>query len=109
MPAKKSVAKAPEGIENVLEQIRQEFGEGAIMRLGGSEDIPAIPVVSTGSFTLDNALGVNGLPRGRVVEIYGPESSGKTTLVLHVIRNAQRNGRLPVSSLNPPMAGNHRS
>jgi recombination protein RecA len=100
MPARKSAAKAaakaapPQGIDMVLEQIRQEFGEGAIMRMGGSEEIPKIPVVSTGSFTLDTALGVGGLPRGRVVEIYGPESSGKTTLTLHVIRNAQKNGGL---------------
>ncbi len=95
MPAKKSAAKGgPMEIDMVLDQIRQEFGDGAIMRMGGSEEIPAIPVVSTGAFTLDNALGVGGLPRGRVVEIYGPESSGKTTLALHVIRNAQRNGGL---------------
>lgn len=78
-------------IENVLEQIRKEFGEGAIMRLGGGE-IQKVPSISTGSFSLDIALGIGGLPRGRIVEIYGPESSGKTTLTLHVIANAQRAG-----------------
>ncbi|MCE9613705.1 MAG: recombinase RecA [Lentisphaerae bacterium] len=81
-------------IEAVISQIRKEFGEGAIMRMGGTEHMDAIPVISTGAFSLDVALGVGGLPRGRVVELFGPESSGKTTLALHVIANAQRNGGL---------------
>jgi recombination protein RecA len=78
-------------IEAALAQIDKQFGKGSIMRLGSREkvDVPAIP---TGSLSLDAALGVGGLPRGRVVEIYGPESSGKTTLALHVISEAQRRG-----------------
>ncbi len=76
-------------IDAALAQIDKQFGKGSIMRLGSHEtlDIPAIP---TGSLSLDAALGVGGLPRGRVVEIFGPESSGKTTLALHVIAEAQR-------------------
>jgi recombination protein RecA len=78
-------------IEAALAQIDKQFGKGSIMRLGSREkiDVPAIP---TGSLSLDAALGVGGMPRGRVVEIYGPESSGKTTLALHVIAEAQKRG-----------------
>ena len=78
-------------IDAALAQIDKQFGKGSIMRLGSREkvDIPAIP---TGSLSLDAALGVGGMPRGRVVEIYGPESSGKTTLALHVIAEAQKRG-----------------
>ncbi len=78
-------------IEAALAQIDKQFGKGSIMRLGSREtiDVPAIP---TGSISLDAALGVGGLPRGRVIEIFGPESSGKTTLSLHVIAEAQRRG-----------------
>jgi len=92
--AKKSDDKgaAGGGIEAVIAQIRKEFGEGAIMRMGGTDEMLPIPCISTGAFSLDLALGVGGLPRGRVVELFGPESSGKTTLALHVIANAQRNG-----------------
>ena len=85
---KKERAKA---IEAALAQIDKQFGKGSIMRLGSREkiDVPAIP---TGSLSLDAALGVGGVPRGRVIEIFGPESSGKTTLSLHVIAEAQRRG-----------------
>ena len=78
-------------IEAALAQIDKQFGKGSIMRLGSREtiDVPAIP---TGSLSLDAALGVGGVPRGRVIEIFGPESSGKTTLSLHVIAEAQRRG-----------------
>jgi recombination protein RecA len=78
-------------IEAALAQIDKQFGKGSIMRLGSREkvDVPAIP---TGSLSLDAALGVGGVPRGRVIEIFGPESSGKTTLALHVIAEAQRRG-----------------
>jgi recombination protein RecA len=78
-------------IEAALAQIDKQFGKGSIMRLGSREavDVPAIP---TGSLSLDAALGVGGVPRGRVVEIFGPESSGKTTLALHVIAEAQKRG-----------------
>ena len=78
-------------LEAVLSQIRKEFGEMAIMRLG-DHDQAEIPVISTGALSLDLALGVGGLPRGRIVECYGHESSGKTTLALHVVANAQKAG-----------------
>ena len=78
-------------LASALSQIEKQFGKGAIMRMGDRVD-EAIEVVSTGSLGLDIALGVGGLPRGRVVEIYGPESSGKTTLTLQVIASCQRNG-----------------
>ncbi len=95
MAAKKSETnRGVADIDTVLSQIRKEFGDGAIMRMGEADSHNEIPVISTGSFSLDMALGVGGLPRGRVVEIYGPESSGKTTLTLHVIANAQRAGGL---------------
>ncbi len=75
-----------------LSQIERQFGKGSIMRMGDSKAVRNIEVVSTGSLGLDIALGVGGLPRGRVVEVYGPESSGKTTLTLQAIANAQRQG-----------------
>ena len=81
-------------IDAVIAQIRKEFGDGAIMRMGQAEVDKKIAVIPTGAFSLDIALGVGGLPRGRVVEIFGPESSGKTTLTLHIIANAQKAGGL---------------
>ena len=78
-------------LDAVMSQIRKEFGEMAIMRLGDQE-VKEIPVISTGAVSLDMALGVGGLPRGRIVECYGQESSGKTTLALHVVANAQKQG-----------------
>ena len=78
-------------LDAVMSQIRKEFGEMSIMRLGDQE-VKEIPVISTGALSLDLALGVGGLPRGRIVECYGQESSGKTTLALHVVANAQKNG-----------------
>lgn len=81
-------------LDAVLSQIRKEFGDSAIMRMGDAEATKDIPVISTSSLSLDLALGVGGLPRGRIVEIYGQESSGKTTLALHVIANAQKAGGL---------------
>ena len=78
-------------LASALSQIDKQFGKGAVMRMGDKVNEP-IDVVSTGSLGLDVALGIGGLPRGRVVEIYGPESSGKTTLTLQVIANCQRNG-----------------
>jgi recombination protein RecA len=92
--AEEPKGKIPAALNAVLAQIQKEFGEGAIMRLGEGESLKQIPCVSTGALTLDLALGIGGLPRGRVVEIFGPESSGKTTLALHVIANAQKNGGL---------------
>jgi recombination protein RecA len=78
-------------IEVALLQIEKQFGKGSIMRLGDREAI-AVPTISTGALSIDAALGIGGVPRGRVVEIFGPESSGKTTLALHVIANAQKSG-----------------
>src|SRR5687767_12017030 len=75
-----------------LGQIEKQFGKGSVMRLGDASATYDIEAVSTGSLGLDIALGVGGLPRGRVIEIYGPESSGKTTLTLHVIAEAQKAG-----------------
>ena len=81
-------------LEAVLSQIRKEFGDSAIMRMGDAEASKNIAVIPTGALSLDLALGVGGLPRGRVVEVYGQESSGKTTLALHIIANAQKTGGL---------------
>jgi recombination protein RecA len=79
-------------LDAALGQIERAFGKGSIMKLGSREGVADVEVVSTGSLGLDIALGIGGLPRGRIVEIYGPESSGKTTLALHVIAEAQRAG-----------------
>ncbi|HUT32801.1 MAG TPA: recombinase RecA [Planctomycetota bacterium] len=95
MPAKKAEegkdGRRDQALERAMAQIEKEYGKGSIMRLGSHEraDVAVIP---TGSLSLDIALGVGGLPRGRVVEIYGPEASGKTTLTLHCVANAQRQG-----------------
>ena len=79
-------------LDAAVSQIEKAFGKGSIMRLGQKEGVIDIEVVSTGSLGLDIALGIGGVPRGRIVEIYGPESSGKTTLALHVIAEAQKKG-----------------
>jgi recombination protein RecA len=79
-------------VEMAVGQIEKQFGKGSIMRLGGKDAVARIPAISTGSISLDWALGVGGLPCGRVVEIFGPESSGKTTLALHAIAEAQKAG-----------------
>ncbi|MDD2706922.1 MAG: recombinase RecA [Verrucomicrobiae bacterium] len=81
-------------LDQALQSITKQFGDGAIMRLGDEHSKVPIQVISTGSLALDTALGVNGVPRGRIVEIFGPESSGKTTLMLHIIKNAQLGGGL---------------
>ena len=81
-----------QALSSALSQIERQFGKGAIMRMGDTSAVRDIEVVSTGSLGLDLALGVGGLPRGRVMEIYGPESSGKTTLTLEVIARTQRDG-----------------
>ena len=79
-------------LDAAITQIERAFGKGSVMRLGTAEQAQEIETVSTGSLSLDIALGVGGLPRGRIIEIYGPESSGKTTLTLHVIAEAQKTG-----------------
>ena len=79
-------------IDLAMSQIEKQFGKGAIMRLGEDCVIPDIEVIPTGSLSVDLALGVGGIPRGRIVEIYGPESSGKTTLALHIVAEAQKKG-----------------
>ena len=86
----KTSADKTKALAAALSQIEKQFGKGSIMRLGAGEAIEEVEVVSTGSLGLDIALGIGGLPRGRVVEIYGPESSGKTTLTLQVIAEMQR-------------------
>ncbi|MBN1162213.1 recombinase RecA [Patescibacteria group bacterium] len=92
-PDKDKVQKNKEiALSTALAQIEKNFGKGAIMRLGDKVGSGKIPVIPTGSIALDIALGVGGVPRGRIVEIYGPEASGKTTLVQHIIAEAQRMG-----------------
>jgi len=81
-----------QALELALSQIERQFGKGAVMKLGASGALEEATVIPTGSLSVDVALGVGGIPRGRVTEIYGPESSGKTTLALHVIAEAQRQG-----------------
>ena len=77
-------------VELAITQIERQFGKGSIMRLGGGEQISDIPVIPTGALSLDIALGTGGVPRGRIIEIYGPESGGKTTLALHIVAEAQK-------------------
>jgi recombination protein RecA len=78
-------------VDSAMGQIERQFGKGSIMKLG-ARPVEDIPVISTGSIELDRALGIGGLPRGRVIEIFGPESSGKTTLALHAVAHAQKQG-----------------
>ena len=89
--AKAKTSEKKQGIDSVVDEIKEKFGEGMIMKLGEIKKVD-VEVVPTGSISLDIALGIGGMPRGRIVEIYGPESSGKTTLTLHVIANAQKMG-----------------
>ena len=88
----KRTAERQKALESALQQIERQFGKGSIMRLGGDNPLPEIESTSTGSLGLDIALGIGGLPKGRIVEIYGPESSGKTTLTLHCIAEEQKKG-----------------
>ncbi len=97
-------------LETAIGQIERQFGKGSLMRLGERPKI-RVNVIPSGSLTLDAALGIGGIPRGRVIEIYGPESSGKTTLALHIIANAQKSGGLVAfidaeHALDPEYAGN---
>ena len=93
MPSTERLEKErSKAIEMAVDQIEKQFGKGSIMRLGGKGSISAIESIPTGSISIDYALGVGGVPRGRVTEIYGPEASGKTTLALQIIANAQATG-----------------
>lgn len=83
-------------LDLAVSQIKKQFGDGAIMSLGKHSSEREISVIKTGALSLDAALGIGGVPRGRVVELYGPESSGKSTLALHIVANAQRNGGVAV-------------
>ena len=91
-PPANAAEERAKALQAALAQIEKQFGKGAIMRLGEGEKVEDIQVVSTGSLGLDVALGVGGLPRGRVIEIFGPESSGKTTLTLQVVAEMQKLG-----------------
>src|SRR5262245_10508186 len=92
--AAKISAARQRDLEAAISTITKTYGDGSLMRLGDAHALKQIQVIPTRALAVDLALGVGGLPRGRVVEIFGPESSGKTTLMLHVIANAQKNGGL---------------
>ena len=88
----KKTSDKQKALDSALAQIERQFGKGSIMTLGGENKLADIEATSTGSLGLDIALGIGGLPKGRIVEIYGPESSGKTTLTLHAIAEEQKKG-----------------
>src|SRR5438094_2730410 len=92
--AAKISAARDRDLESAISTITKTYGDGSIMRLGDARALQRIEVIPTGALAVDLALGVGGIPRGRVVEIFGPESSGKTTLMLHVIASAQKGGGL---------------
>src|SRR5438034_7544746 len=103
-------AERTKAIDLAFAQIEKQFGKGSIMRLGSKEAVVPISVISTGSISFDAALGVGGVPRGRVIEIFGPESSGKTTITLQIIAEAQKAGGLAAfvdaeHALDPAYAG----
>src|SRR5438094_978796 len=109
--AERATPERDRAIELAVSNIEKQFGRGAIMRLGEGSIKMAVDAIPTGAIALDLALGVGGFPRGRVIEIYGPESSGKTTLALHVIAEAQRQGGVAAiidaeHALDPVMAQN---
>ena len=91
MPTERAERDRTKAVDIAVDQIEKQFGKGAIMRLGQTS-VTSIPTISTGSISIDYALGIGGIPRGRVSEIFGPEASGKTTLALQVIAQAQRHG-----------------
>ena len=93
-PKVAAAAAKQRDLDDAISSITKSYGEGAIMRLGVATALRSIEVIPTGALAIDLALGVGGVPRGRVIEIFGPESSGKTTLMLHVIANAQKAGGL---------------
>ena len=87
-------------LEHALADLDKQYGKGAVMKLSSDGVLRDIPVISTGCLTLDYALGVGGIPRGRIVEIYGPESSGKTTVALHIVAEAQKAADEAVAAAN---------
>ena len=89
---KKAEAERTDALNNAIFQIEKKFGKGSVMRLGDNEEDTNVETISTGCLSLDRALGLGGVPRGRVIEIYGPESSGKTTVALHMVAEVQRTG-----------------
>src|SRR6056297_2134601 len=91
MDSKKNADKQ-KALDSALAQIERQFGKGSIMKMGSDSPVTEIEATSTGSLGLDIALGIGGIPKGRIVEIYGPESSGKTTLTLHCIAEEQKKG-----------------
>ena len=96
MEKKKTADQTPnndkkQALDTAIRQIEKNFGKGAVMRLGDRPDLP-VDAIPTGSLALDDALGIGGVPKGRIIEIYGPESSGKTTLALHIVAQAQKRG-----------------
>ena len=98
-------------LDAAIKQIQRDFGEGAVMKLGDSSRNMNIETIPTGSLSLDIALGLGGVPRGRVIEIYGPESSGKTTVALHMVAEVQKRGGIAgfidaEHALDPVYAGN---
>ena len=100
-------------LELAISQIEKQFGEGAIMALGKHSAAHEISVITTGAVALDIALGIGGVPRGRIIEIFGPESSGKSTLATHIVANAQKNGGLAAyidaeHALDPSYAAQNR-
>ncbi len=107
--SQKETAQRQRALELAVNQIEKQFGKGSIQRLGNTE-IKSIPVISTGSIALDAALGAGGVPHGRIVEVFGPEASGKTTLTLHIVAEAQRKGGVAAfidaeHALDPEYAG----
>lgn len=89
--ADKADPRRKAALETALANVEKQYGKGSAMRLG-DKPLQDVEVIPTGSIALDMALGIGGVPRGRIVEVYGPESSGKTTLALHIVANAQKNG-----------------
>ena len=85
-------SKKTKALDLAITQIDRQFGKGSIMRMGGDHVSISENVISTGCLSLDVALGVGGIPRGRIIEVFGPESSGKTTLALHIVAEAQKTG-----------------
>ncbi len=89
---KKSSSPRLEAVKLAMEQIQKQYGQGSIMKMGKNDVVKDIPAIPTGCLSLDRALGIGGIPKGRVTEIYGPEASGKTTLCLHIIAESQKQG-----------------